>query len=235
MSISRKYGRTMHYDFSPGTTSDDRINKDWYSNILSIDEILDLEKLDGENQCLNGIGVFARSHAAPTRHPWSNHFKEKYSTIKNDLKENNIELFGENMYAMHSIIYPELDSHFYIFGVRCLDKWLSWEEVKWYADFFDYPIVPVIKDYKVKDYTENEIRTNVISQASKSSNFGSLQNGDTPLPCTMEGIVSRNKGEYEVDKMQQNVFKYVRKDHVKVTEHWSRNWKRAPLKWEGLK
>ena len=27
MSISRKYGRTYHYDFSPGTTSDDRINR----------------------------------------------------------------------------------------------------------------------------------------------------------------------------------------------------------------
>lgn len=30
MSISRKYGRTYHYNFSSGTTSNDRINRDWY-------------------------------------------------------------------------------------------------------------------------------------------------------------------------------------------------------------
>jgi len=29
MCISDKYGRTFHYDFSPGTTSDDRINREW--------------------------------------------------------------------------------------------------------------------------------------------------------------------------------------------------------------
>ncbi|NHX34665.1 2'-5' RNA ligase, partial [Escherichia coli] len=27
---SRKYGRTYHYPFSPGTTSDDRINSYWW-------------------------------------------------------------------------------------------------------------------------------------------------------------------------------------------------------------
>ena len=175
MSISRKYGRTMHFSFSPGTTSDDRINSNWYANISKIDNVLNLEKLDGENQCLNGIGVFARSHAAPTRHAWSNHFKSKFSVIKNDLKENNLEIFGENMYAIHSIIYPKLDSHFYVFGVRVLDKWLSWDEVKWYSDFFEYPTVPVISEYKVSDLTEIEITNKVISEASNSSKFLSLQ------------------------------------------------------------
>lgn len=28
--ISEKYGRTYHYPFSPGTTSDDRINHTYY-------------------------------------------------------------------------------------------------------------------------------------------------------------------------------------------------------------
>lgn len=111
-----KYGRTYHYDFSPGTTSDDRINFNWREDIKSFDHILHTEKLDGENTCLSPLGVFARSHAAPTIHPWANHLKIKHSLLVHDLKQNNLEIFGENLYAIHSIIYPKLESHFYVFN-----------------------------------------------------------------------------------------------------------------------
>lgn len=30
---SRKYNRTFHFDFSPGTTSDDRINYNWWNDM----------------------------------------------------------------------------------------------------------------------------------------------------------------------------------------------------------
>ena len=33
MAISQKYGRTYHYPFSPGTTSDDRIAHDYWENL----------------------------------------------------------------------------------------------------------------------------------------------------------------------------------------------------------
>ena len=232
MSISRKDGRTYHFDFSPGTTSDDRINREWWNDMYDMERIIHTEKLDGENTCLNGIGIFARSHAAPTRHPWSSFLKPKFSMIQNDLKENNIELFGENIYAIHSIIYPNIENHFYIFGVRILDKWLSWEEVQWYADFFEYPTVPVIGEHQVPLITKDSVKEYVIEEASKPSAFGSLQNGLKPKPCTMEGIVTRNVDEYDVKEMSYNIFKYVRKGHVQTDEHWSKNWKRAPLKWE---
>ena len=231
MSISRKYGRTYHYDFSPGTTSDDRINRDWWEHMSKMERTIDTEKLDGENTCQNGIGIFARSHAAPTRHPWSNFMKSKFSMIQNDLKEGNIELFGENIYAQHSIIYPNIEHHFYMFGVRILDKWLSWEEVQWYANFFEYPTVPLLGVESISTTSKEKVKDRVISRASEASEFGSLQT-ITLEPCTMEGIVTRNIDEYPVDEMSQNVFKYVRKDHVSTDEHWSRNWKRAPLNWE---
>lgn len=231
MSISRKYGRTYHYDFSLGTTSDDRINNDWWEDMQKFNESIDTEKLDGENTCLNGIGIFARSHAAPTKHPWSNYLKQKYSMIKNDLKENNVELFGENIYAQHSIIYPNIDNHFYLFGVRVLDKWLSWKEVQWYAEIFDYPTVPVLNRTKISDTSKEGVINRVANIVSNESTFGSIQNGSME-PCTMEGLVTRNIGEYSVNKMSENVFKWVRKNHVSTDEHWSRNWKRAPLIWE---
>ncbi len=59
------------------------------------------------------------------------HFQE------HDLK--NIEIFGENMYGIHSIAYKNLESYFYVFAVREGDVWLSWEEVKFYAELFDFP------------------------------------------------------------------------------------------------
>ncbi|SUC26617.1 Uncharacterised protein [Providencia rustigianii] len=55
---SRKYGRTYHYPFSPGTTSDDRINSDWWAHIQNIEQLVHTEKLDGENNCLSRYGVF---------------------------------------------------------------------------------------------------------------------------------------------------------------------------------
>jgi hypothetical protein len=230
MSISKKYGRTYHYDFSPGTTSDDRINKMWWEDMQKLKRVIHTEKMDGENTCLNGIGVFARSHAAPTTHPWSSFLKQKFSMIQNDLKVNDIEIFGENMYAQHSIIYPILDEHFYVFAVRHLDRWLSWEEVKWYAEFFDYPVVPELPIHTIADEgITKEYMENFVTQiSSDDSVFGSIQNG-TFEDCTREGIVTRNIEEYHVDDFKQNVFKYVRKGHVSTDVHWSRNWKRASL------
>jgi hypothetical protein len=60
--ISEKYGRTYHYPFSPGTTSDDRINHTYWEDIQRIKTLVHTEKLDGENNCLSQWGVFARSH-----------------------------------------------------------------------------------------------------------------------------------------------------------------------------
>lgn len=227
MSLSRKYGRTFHYPFSPGTTSDDRINHDYWEQVLQIDELVHTEKLDGENTCLNKYGVFARSHAAPTRHPWAGYLKERWELIKNDLKE--LEIFGENIYAIHSIEYPEIENHFYIFGIRALDRWLSWEEVQFYAAMIDLPTVPVLSSVIPKQ--QKEFENEILNIVQQESTFQSID-VYTKRPCTMEGIVSRNVDGFSVDAFRQNVFKYVRKDHVQTDDHWTRNWKRAPLKWE---
>ncbi|HSH66322.1 MAG TPA: hypothetical protein VLB84_11115 [Bacteroidia bacterium] len=72
---------------------------------------------------------------------------------------------------------------------------------------------------------------NILELVKQPSVFNSID-VQTGKPCTMEGIVSRYKNEYTVSDFQKNVFKYVRKEHVKTDEHWTRNWKRAPLKFE---
>lgn len=227
--LSQKYGRTYHYPFSPGTTSDDRINHTYWDDIQKIDTLLHTEKLDGENNCLNQFGVFARSHAAPTTSLWTSQIRERWEFIKNDLGD--MELFGENLYAIHSIEYKRIESYYYIFAVRCLDMWLSWEEVKFYAAMFDFPTVPELNVQQVKDLSQESLQVEILKLTKEPSIFGSVDT-QTGENCTREGIVSRNIEEYPVSGFSHNVFKYVRKGHVKTDQHWTRNWKRAKLVWE---
>ena len=228
MSISTKYGRTYHFDFSLGTTSDDRINSNWSKDIQKFETAVHTEKMDGENTCLSPLGVFARSHAAPTVHSWADHLKIRHSMMVNDLKDNNLEIFGENLYAIHSIIYPRLEAHFYVFGIRVHDMWLSWEETKWYASFFDMPVAPELLIQPTSD--TDLIKKTVLDLSKQESVFGSQQNGTSPLvDCTREGIVTRNINEDAVEAFAKNVFKFVRADHVQTDVHWSSKITRAKL------
>ena len=229
MSISRKYGRTYHYPFSPGTTSDDRINHGYWRDVQAISNLVHTEKLDGENNCLSAYGVFARSHTAPTASPWTRALRERWQSIRHDL--NDIEIFGENLYAVHSIAYKRLEHHYYVFAARCQDTWLCWEEVKWYAAFFDLAVVPELKVVPPSIMDERGFREEVLMLAGQASLLEAYD-AHTLDPCTREGIVSRNAGEFRVADFAHHVFKYVRKDHVKTDEHWTRNWKRARLRWE---
>lgn len=212
---SQKYNRTYHFPFSPGTTSDDRIQHNW-TQILQ-HELVMTEKLDGENTCLKADGVYARSHSAPTRSAWSKQMWDLWELHHRNLGE--LEIFGESLYAIHSIEYTRLEHYFYIFAIRYLDKWLSWDEVCFYAATIELPTVPML--YR-KRFTASEIEPLILTEIGKGSQFG----GD----C--EGFVFRNVGEFAVNDFDCNVLKYVRKNHVKTDEHWTKNWKRAKLYFE---
>ncbi|KAA9352796.1 RNA ligase family protein [Larkinella humicola] len=225
MVFSQKYGRTYHYPFSPGTTSDDRINQHYEEHIAPIPALVHTEKLDGENNCLNRYGVFARSHAAPTQSPWTRYLRDRWELIRHHLGD--LELFGENLYAIHSIEYRQLEHHFYVFAIRDRDCWLSWEETRFYAQLLDFPVVPELEVVQAP-FRPGVIEKQVKGWANQNSRLGS-HDALTGQPCTMEGIVTRNTDAYTADAFGQNVFKYVRAGHVKTDEHWTRNWKRASL------
>ncbi len=209
---SRKYSRTYHFPFSKGTTSDDRIQQNWEAILQH--EIVITEKLDGENTCLKKSGVYARSHAAPTRNPWAKNMNQIWARVQNDLGE--LEFFGENLYGVHSIEYTELKSYFYVFAVREGDVWLSWKDVCFYAAMIDLPTVPILQK---EHFTADSLQTAIAEGMAKGSALGG--------EC--EGFVCRNSGSFGVDEFSKNVLKYVRKNHVKTDEHWTRNWRRARL------
>ncbi|TDQ78242.1 RNA ligase [Sphingobacterium yanglingense] len=226
---STKYGRTYHFPFSPGTSSDDRFNHNYWEDIQRFSELLYTEKLDGENNCLSKRGVFARSHAAPTISPWTAQLREHWASLKNDLGD--LEFFGENLYAVHSIEYTKLEHYYYVFAARIKDMWLSWEEVCFYAALFDLPMVPVLKKTSVKELSADQLRSDVEKLAGQVSTFGSID-PKTGEVCTSEGLVCRNVNAYSVAEFPHHVFKYVRKGHVQTDEHWTRSWRRTPLIWE---
>ncbi len=249
MNESRKYCRSLHAQISLGTTSDDRFMPSGYVKSFSKMEHLVLtEKLDGQNNCFNEKGLFARSHTAPSVHPWDKPLRERWNLIKNDLGD--IEIFGENMYGVHSISYSKLESYFYVFAVRELDKWLSWEEVKFYASFFDFPTVPEITILNnLGDFVDKESDENLALEKWLEENLGmswidSVETGGvlggfdpiTGKTCS-EGFVLRNSDSFETNQGEilvkpnefNNLFKLVRESHIKTDVHWTKNWKPAPL------
>lgn len=254
-AFNTKYGRSLHAQISLGTTSDDRFMPDGYLDAFLDQDLVLTEKLDGQNDSFNEVGVYARSHAAPTEHAWDKPMVDIWKGIKDDLGD--LELFGESMYAVHSIEYKELEHHYYLFGVRQNGLWLSWKEIKEWAELFGFPTVPEIPITvtlrQVKDSmpkaNENDIlrewlRRNLGMSWEEYVETGGSLGGFDPttenqVPCC-EGFVIRKASSYKMNNgilpvmtnEFDSLFKLVRKKHVKTDVHWTKNWRRAKLKWE---
>lgn len=210
-----KYPRSYHLDFSPGATSDDKI-ADYIDSLIGI-RIIISEKIDGENTGMNNDGVYARSHASFTTSTWSREVRQIHNQKVNGNLEEGVYIFGENMEGIHSINYTDMSSYFYIFGVRDNDTWLSWDKVEEYSYLLDIPIVPVLFDGLVNSKKElTEIVTRIMSKPSE-------------LGGEKEGIVIRKYEEFQNDDFANCLQKWVRKNHVTTTKHWTRTWKKAQL------
>ena len=249
MTESTKYPRSLHAKISLGSTSDDRFMPDGYVKAFSeINSVVLLEKLDGENNLFSKHGFFARSHTAPTISPWTKPLRERWELIKNDL--GNLELFGEGMYGRHSIAYSNLESYYYLFGVREKNRWLSWEEVQFYAALFDFPTVPEIKiTVPLKDFYKDGVDEDKQLQEFFKANLGMYWYESTNTPGLLggydlksgkpssEGFVFRNADSFETNdgvipvmpNEFNNLFKVVRAGHVNTDEHWNKNWTEAQL------
>lgn len=210
-----KYNRTYHLPWSKGTTNDDRISND--ISYLIGKEIVITEKLDGENTGFTNDGVYARSHATFTTSPWSREVRQLHSVKVKGYIEEDLFLFGENMEGVHSIEYSNLKSFFYLFGGRLNEIWLSWDKVKEYAYLLDLETVPELFEGIVN--SEKELKELV----EKLINEPSLLGGEK------EGIVIRVKDSFDDSNFSKCVLKWVRENHVKTDEHWTKNWRKAKI------
>jgi hypothetical protein len=211
MSVSPKYERTFHLPWSKGTTNDDKLS-------TSVDKLVGqmiviTEKIDGSNASLEKDGCFARTHASAPTHPSFDHLKAFHASIKH-LIPSNLQLFGENCYAQHSIYYKALPAYFLLFNVRELrtthpNKWLSWEDVNLWAEEIGVPTVPVLFFGMMS--SEQQLQTLTEDLMNQPSNCGGIR----------EGIVIRVADAFDDEEFAANVQKCVRANHVNTEDHWA--------------
>lgn len=206
MSISSKYPRIPHLPWSPGTAPDDRRVSD-VAALLDRPLII-TEKLDGSNLCMTPGDVFARTHAHAPRHASFDMAKRLWVGLRLRIPEE-YSVFGEWLYARHSIEYRALPGYFIVFGVRedVTGTWLSWDRTTKLASDLGLPAAPALWTGQV--LTEAELRGHVERLAGRSSSFG----GDR------EGVVVRLSGS--ITDFEVSVAKWVRAGHVQTDEHWS--------------
>jgi hypothetical protein len=205
---SPKYPKTPHFPYSPGVSNDDRIIKSPY-RLIGVPIIIS-EKCDGSNCSWEATGCYARTHAHTPTHPSFDACKAMHANAKH-LLEPNTQVFGEWMYAVHSIEYSNLPGYFLVFGVRYLDQelWISWAEVDICAQDLEVPTVPVLWTGNVR--SETELREIVEELAAQPSACGGER----------EGVVVRIADSFEDADFDKCVAKWVRPSHIKTDAHWA--------------
>lgn len=213
---SPKYNRTLHVPWSPGATNDDKM-------ATSVDTLIGIpivitEKLDGSNASLEQNGCFARTHSGPPDHPSFDGLKALHASIKYKLPQN-IQYFGEWLYAVHSITYDALPGYFLMFGIREIQitgyngednsYWWSWEDIEMFATNLGVHSVPLL--WKGQVSSEKELKTITESLVNCPSVYGPIR----------EGVVIRIAGDFQNVDFSKYVMKWVRKDHVSPdNDHW---------------
>lgn len=207
MNTKKKYPRTFHLPNSPGNTSDDK-KIDSVESILN-KKVVITEKLDGSNVCLERDVCYARSHSGPPTHESFDQFKAIHASIKHLIPEN-FQIYGEYCFALHSIYYGKLPNYLNIFAVKDEAKniWLSWEDVKLWADELKLPTVP---ELLVNEFDNQKDILNTAEYLSKQKSlYGEIR----------EGIVIRLYNSFDDVDFSKSVMKWVRENHVTSNTHW---------------
>jgi len=195
-----KYPRTYHLPWSPGATNDDKT----MSSTSSFEgrEVVVTAKMDGENSSMYRDHIHARS-LSYSPHESRNLMKSLWSQIRMDIPEG-WRICGENLTAVHSIEYHNLDHFFQVFSIW--NEWnvcLSWDETEAYAEMLGLSTVPVL--YRGV-WDETTLRNLVPSHPND--------------PC--EGYVVRVADSFRYSEFRKLVGKFVRENHVQTDEHWMR-------------
>lgn len=193
-----KYPRTFHLPFSPGLSEDDRSLKD--CSQFEGQRVIVTEKLDGENSSLYSDYYHARSIDS-RNHPSRNMAKSLHAKFAHDIPKG-WRIVCENVYAVHSIAYKELES--FLYGISVWNNeniCLSWDESLVWFELFELPPVPILYD---GIFDEKKIRSLYEKKDWNSK----------------EGYVVRIANQFRYSEFRKSVAKYVRAKHVQTAKHW---------------
>ena len=210
MIVSPKYPRTFHLPWSKGATNDDKRATSVEGLIGK--PIIISDKIDGSNTSLEAEACFARTHSGSPTHPSFDGFKALHAAIKHEITTDT-QLFGEWVFARHSIEYTELPAYFLLFGVRYLEEpdylWGSWEEVEFWSKEIAVPTVPILFQGIIS--SEKELQELTESLMIQPSVCGGIR----------EGVVVRIADAFNDDDFSSCVMKCVRANHVSPdNDHW---------------
>jgi len=198
-----KYPRTFHLPWSPGRTDDDRVMWTPNTEFHGVDIVM-TEKLDGECTTMYRNYLHARS-LDYSPHPSRDRLRALHASIAHDIPEG-WRICGENVYAVHSIEYEALPSHFLVFSVwNDKNECLPWDETVYWADLLGLATVPVLARGQ---WDEERVRG---FDDVKESRYGRER----------EGYVVRRADGFHYRNFRRSVAKFVRKDHVQTDDHWA--------------
>lgn len=207
-----KYPKTLHLPWSQGITNEDKVI-DSVQHLLGKTVVI-LEKLDGENTSMFVDHIHARSEDSG-HHPSRSWVKNFWGEINHRIPEG-VQICGENVFAKHSIYYDQLDSYFYGFLAIKNGLVMSWPDTLRLFEKVGIKPVPTIY---YGSLSEIYIQTKLMIPSFKSA-----------LGEEMEGYVIRPVDEFLVKTFDRNVLKYVRKNHVQTTKHWTKEWVKNGLR-----
>ena len=159
--------------------------------------------------CLEREKVYARSHSDAPRHESFDALKALHATIRWSIPED-WQVFGEWMWARHSIAYERLPAYLLVFGVResVQNRWLSWDDTTAWCATMSLSHVPLL--WRGTIHSAQELEKLTISLTTKPS-LGEVQ----------EGLVVRIADAFDNQLFDQSVGKWVRADHVQTSVHWT--------------
>ena len=212
----RKYPRSLHFSWSPGATSDDKMLSG--TDHFVGQEIIVSEKLDGENTTIYPGGYTHARSLDSRNHPSRDWMRAEAARIGRDIPEG-VRVNGENCFAVHSITYSALPSYFMVFGMvegskpaRRLSgrdgmvedgRFLDWDTTVAYAEMLGLHMAPVL-------YRGPWDEAAVKACYTGASRCGGLQ----------EGYVARLARSFPVSEFGLSLAKYVRENHVDSSSHW---------------
>jgi hypothetical protein len=220
------YPKTPHWPESLSVHRGDHYhdNPEWFLGR----PVVITEKLDGGVTGIRSSKVYARSSEKTASQPWFDYVKSR-TVPKLHSVSDNLVVWGEDLYGVHSISYNPLPDSFFLFHILDRDPefaetpdthndhFWAWDNVKTFARGYELQHVPVLFE---GSFTQIDQITNwFMENITQPSMYGPV--------C--EGFVLRVAEGFAFDSFAQNVAKFVRKGHVTTDQRWEYNWKPARI------
>lgn len=209
-----KYPRTPYFTFSDSADKEDVRESGYFDieNFLNKELVVTI-KMDGSN-CLWTRDHIAARNGKQANGESFNYAKQMHSIVKDRIPEN-IYVYGEWLWAKHSILYEKdlaLDGYFQVFGIYDTEKsvWGSWQDVIRYSELLNVINVPAVRILPSVNNAKflSEMITSIAKMVIKQGH---------------EGIVVRNIDSFSNSDFNKNVAKYVRANHVQTDQYWSKH------------